>query len=244
MERVALISDLHGNLTALEAVLADIADNAVTRIICLGDLVGKGPRSDVVVDVTASSCESVVRGNWDDFIGNPTERVAFQWYQSQLGPDRLDYVSGLPLSMDMCVSGRIVRLFHASQESVHVRVLMGAGEERHKAMFESTELTGYGSAPDVVGYGDIHRAYNMSYKDKILFNVGSVGNPLDGTMASYAILEGEFGSSAPARFGIQLMKVGYDVEQELAVARKMDMPDFVAYEHELRTGLYGGSLRV
>jgi diadenosine tetraphosphatase ApaH/serine/threonine PP2A family protein phosphatase len=143
----------------------------------------------------------------------------------------------------LLVSGRNVRLFHASQESVHVRVLMSAGEERHKQMFESTDLTGHAGEPDVVGYGDIHRAYNMSYKDKVLFNVGSVGNPLDGTMASYGILEGEFGSAQPARFGIQLMKVGYDVEHELSVARCMDMPDYVAYEHELQTGLYAGSKR-
>jgi Icc-related predicted phosphoesterase len=60
MQRVALISDLHGNLTALQAVLADISDAGITRIICLGDLVGKGPRSDAVVDLR----------NWDRIDSN------------------------------------------------------------------------------------------------------------------------------------------------------------------------------
>jgi protein phosphatase len=248
VERVALISDIHGNMTALTAVLADIEARRITRIICLGDLVGKGPSSHTVVDVIAERCETVIRGNWDDFIANPSERPAFRWYQEQLGRDRLDYVTSLPLCLDIMVSGRLVRLFHASQESVHVRVLMSAGEERHLEMFASTDLTGVGPEPDVVGYGDIHRAYNMSYKHRMLFNVGSVGNPLDGTMASYGIIEGAFNDPTnnpkePATFGIQLVKVGYDTTRELTLARQADMPDYLAYEFELTEGRYGGSLR-
>ncbi len=243
MERVALISDIHGNVTALDAVLADIKNTGITRIICLGDLVGKGPASDVVVDRIVETCETVIRGNWDDFIINPTERESLRWHQQQLGADRSAYVSSLPLSIDLMVSGRRLRLFHASEDSVHVRVLMSADRERHLEMFSSTALTGFEGEPDVVGYGDIHRAYNMSYGNKILFNTGSVGNALDGTMAAYAIVEGTFGSSKPSRFGVQLVKVGYDVEHELSNARNADMPDYLAYEQELRTGMYAGSLR-
>ncbi len=244
VERVALISDIHGNVTALNEVFRDIADREVDRIVCLGDLVGKGPSSDAVVDVCRDRCELVIRGNWDDFIGNETSRPALRWYQQQLGPDRLAYLADLPLSIDMAVSGKSVRLFHASQESVHVRVLMSSSKESHLAMFEPTALTGPGPSPDVVGYGDIHRAYMMSYGHRTLFNVGSVGNALDSTTAAYAIMEGEFGKNLePSSFSIQLVRVHYDIDTELAIARESDMPHYEAYEHELRHGEYAGAMR-
>jgi protein phosphatase len=252
MERIALISDIHGNLTALEQVLCDIDSRGVKRVICLGDLVGKGPRSDTTVDICRERCETVLRGNWDDFIGRAEPSESVTWYQSQLGSARLSYLATLPLSLDLRVSDRVLRLFHASQESVHVRVLMQAGEERHRAMFESTELTGFGGTPDIVGYGDIHRSFVMSYRTAVgegvvhqtLFNVGSVGNSLDATSASYAVIEGEFEKiGTPAGFSIQLVRVEYDVEAELAAARMIDMPNYSAYECELRTGVYAGSMR-
>ncbi len=261
MSRVALISDIHGNVTALEAVLADIERRGIERIICLGDLVGKGPRSDLAVDICQDRCELVLRGNWDDFIGEESPTPVSSWYQAQLGSERLAYVGSLPLCFNQVVSGRRLRLFHASEVSVHQRVLMQAGEERHLAMFRSTDLTGPGPMPDIVGYGDIHRAFVMSYRtlqeghtDKALhqtlFNTGSVGNPLDSFEASYAVIEGDFGSGldgsadrAPHPFAIQLLRVAYDIERELDVARAMDMPNYEAYEYELRTGMYAGALR-
>ena len=265
MSRVALVSDIHGNVTALEAVLADIERRGIERIICLGDLVGKGPRSDLAVDICRDRCEFVLRGNWDDFIGEESPTPVSSWYQAQLGSERLAYVGSLPLCVDRMVSGRRLRLFHASEVSVHQRVLMQAGEERHLAMFRSTDLTGPGPTPDIVGYGDIHRAFVMSYRTlhegradralhQTLFNTGSVGNPLDSFEASYAVIEGDFDGNVepvrsvpvdPARhpFSIQLLRVAYDIERELEVARAMDMPNYEAYEFELRTGMYAGALR-
>ncbi len=253
VERVALISDIHGNLTALRAVLDDIERRGISRVICLGDLVGKGPRSDETVDACRDSCEVVLRGNWDDFIGKENPAPSVEWVQEQLGQVRLKYVANLPFCINLVVSGRSLRLFHASEASVHQRVLMQAGEERHRAMFDTTELTGPGSTPDVVGYGDIHRAFFMSYRtstpdgvvNQTLFNVGSVGNPLDSTAASYAIVEGAFACAEPTGdpFSIQLARVSYDIEAELAIALAMDMPNYAAYEVELRTGVYAGAMR-
>ena len=62
MDSVALISDLHGNLPALEAVLHDIKRRNISRIFCLGDLVGKGPHSEKVVDICREVCEVTVQG--------------------------------------------------------------------------------------------------------------------------------------------------------------------------------------
>ena len=75
MDRIALISDVHGNLTALEAVLADIDARGITRILNLGDYVGKGPRGADVIELCQDRCEVNIRGNWDDFIPDPDGRA-------------------------------------------------------------------------------------------------------------------------------------------------------------------------
>jgi protein phosphatase len=70
LSKVAIISDIHGNMQALEAVLAHIEQEGIDTIYCLGDLIGKGPDSDRVIDRCKDVCDVIVRGNWDDSIGN------------------------------------------------------------------------------------------------------------------------------------------------------------------------------
>jgi protein phosphatase len=240
LDRIALISDIHGNLPALEAVLDDIRARGIERIFCLGDLVGKGPHSAEAVDSCRSVCEVTVRGNWDDFILKDSEVPALQWHRRRLGPERLRYLGSLPGSHDLVMSGKRVRLFHASQLGIYHRVRMNDAPEHHLAMFTSTEFTGDGPEPDVVGYGDIHSAFVKSFRQRILFNVGSVGNPLDVTQASYGILEGAYEGQAPSGFAVQLVRVPYDIELAISQARAEGMPELEAYADELRTGRYRG----
>ena len=87
LERIALISDVHGNLTALEAVLADIEARGIERIFNLGDYVGKGPRGSEVVDRCQQLCEVNILGNWDDFLPDPDrdiENEALRWWKKEL----------------------------------------------------------------------------------------------------------------------------------------------------------------
>jgi protein phosphatase len=240
MDQIAIISDIHGNMPALEATLADIRARGINRIFCLGDLVGKGPHSELAVDRCRDACELIVRGNWDEFIGAATDSATLQWHQRRLGPERLGYLAALPPTIEFLLSGRQVRLFHASQQGIHHRVHMRAADDAHEAMFSNTDFTGYAVTPDVVGYGDIHVAYLKSFRQRMLFNAGSVGNPLDGTLASYAILEGVYGSADPAPLALQIVRLPYDVELAIAQAEELDMPDLAAYRDELRTGRYRG----
>lgn len=243
MDRVAVISDVHGNIPALEAVLADIRSRHIKTTYCLGDLAGKGPQSALAVDMCRDWCNVVVRGNWDDFLAKETDNTTLRWHQEQLGAERLDYLRHLPNAWDFGMSGRRIRLFHASQTSVHIRVHPNASYETHRAMFANTEFTGYEQAePDVVGYGDIHAAYVLPlYRDhKTLFNAGSVGNPLDEPMATYAILEGVLDSETVAPFAVQIVRLPYDIERAIEVAARMDMPELTPYEVELRTSIYRG----
>jgi protein phosphatase len=68
LNKIAVISDIHGNIPALEAVLKDINLRKIEKVFCLGDLVGKGPHPERVIDIIKQTCEVVVYGNWDDGI--------------------------------------------------------------------------------------------------------------------------------------------------------------------------------
>ena len=244
MDRIAIISDIHGNVPALDAALRDIRRRGIARIVCLGDLVGKGPDSDVVVDRCREVCETVVRGNWDDAVATPViEHRTIEWHRTRLGETRLDYLRSLPNTVDLTIGGKHVRLFHASQRNVHFRVRRTDADDRLLAMFENTAFTGEGTtAPDVVGYGDIHEAFVRNLPMKTLFNVGSVGNPLDTPEASYAILEGEDGDGERGGpFGILLVRVRYDIGRAIQDAIDAGMPDVDPYARELRTAQYRGA---
>lgn len=241
-DRIAIISDVHGNLTALETVLADIRAQGITRIVNLGDLVGKGPRPSQVIDRCREVSEATVQGNWDALVASvpPEPYPATLWNRAEIGDERAAYLGTLPAVHDMVLSGMNVRLFHASQISVFHRVHDTAPRDDHRAMFENTEFTGEGPPPRIVGYGDIHRAYAVTFEGRTLFNAGSVGNPLDMPLASYAILEGIADSTAPAPWSLRTVRLPYDIEGEIAVAAASGMPDLEPYANELRTGQYRG----
>ena len=243
MDRIALISDIHGNIPALEATLEDIRSRGITRIFCLGDLVGKGPHPDRAVDICRAECEITVKGNWDEFILVETDLPALRWQRGRLGSERLHYLASLPGTIEFYMSGKKVRLFHASHIGIYHRVRMNDPIDDHLAMFSNTDFTGDGPEPDVVGYGDIHRAYLKSYQGRMLFNVGSVGNPLDLTQATYAILEGTYEDRGARSFSIQLIRVPYDIELAIRQAEAEQMPDLEPYADELRTAWYRGTPR-
>jgi predicted phosphodiesterase len=242
MDQVAIISDLHGNIPALEATLNDIKRRNIKRIFCLGDLVGKGPHSDKVVDICQDVCETTIKGNWEDFMVRESDNPTIIWHQQRLGAERLAYIDNLSHTIEFHMSGRRVRLFHASQESVYYRVRMEDPRDKHLEMFANTDFTGHTPEPDVVGYGDIHRAYVMTFQHQMLFNTGSVGNPLDITQASYAILERTYGSECADTFSVHLIRVPYDIELAIKQAADEEMPSLEPYANELRTAKYRGAV--
>ncbi|TVY06669.1 metallophosphoesterase family protein [Paenibacillus cremeus] len=248
MNRIAIISDIHANLPALEAVLKDIRRRRIKQIICLGDLVGKGPQPAETVDRIRAVCELTIQGNWDHGINQPQDKEAGLWQQQQLGSERLRYLAELPLAAELLMSARRIRLLHASADSIYHRVLRKADKKEKLGMFTNTELTGgfHGDpevTPDVVGYGDIHVPFVQTLKSKdkkglLLFNTGSVGAPYDGLpQASYVILEGVKDSEAPAPFSIQLVRVPYDIEKVIALAEQLQMPGLNRFRYEMRHGL-------
>jgi predicted phosphodiesterase len=251
LDRVAIISDVHGNVTALQAVLADIQERRITRIVNLGDVIGKGPRGSEAVRLVREACEVTVRGNWDTSIAREAEHGSplGQWTRNELSAGDIAWLAALPGTFDMLVSGRRVRLFHASQTSEYTRVRVRHSDEEFRGMFSNTSFTGAFRAgdatkpdatPDVVGYGDIHTAYLKASHGLTLFNVGSTGNHLDAPSAPYVIIEGAANSPGPAPFAITFARVAYDIQAEISVARERGMPDADAYARELLDGVYRG----
>ncbi len=250
MDRIAIISDIHGNMPALEAALDDIRRRGISRVFCLGDLIGKGPNPDQVVDRIREICEVVVQGNWDLGITYRQDQAEGLWHQAKLGSDRLAYLEQLPFSIDFRLSGSMVRLFHASASSVFHRVRRKASKKDRLALFDHTVMTGTpedGRTPDIVGYGDIHIPYLTTIRNhslhangyasttgKVIFNVGSVGMPYDGIpQASYCIAEGIYGGTYTAGHSIQFIRVPYDIELAIKLAKKAEMPGADRYIREI-----------
>lgn len=243
MDKIAIISDIHGNIPALNAVLDDIKEKKIKKIICLGDLAGKGPNPAEVVDIIRAECSSVLMGNWDMMIAKENEFEMVKWAREKLGEERLDYIRNLPFSAEFYISGRLIRLFHASPQGVFNRVHSNSSSEKLLGLFDNTENTGNSFSeqkPDIIGYGDIHGAYIKYFDDKVIFNVGSVGNPLDMTLASYVILEGKYNGRENKGFQINFIRVPYDVELAIKLAKESNMPEIDAYINELKTGRYRG----
>ena len=246
-ERLALISDVHGNLTALEAVLADIDARGITRIFNLGDYVGKGPRGREVVELCRERCEVNIVGNWDDFLPDPErsfDNDALKWWLHQLGPGQGEWLRSLPFCHDFTMSGRRIRLFHASEETVHRRVRFDHDEAEFLGLFTNTPATGDGPVPDVIGYADTHDPYYETDRERrTVFNTGSVGNCMGDPTPVYVILEGVLGLEHDAPFSISFVRVPYDWKAELEVAAAMGMPELEGYTVEIRDGVYRGNLK-
>lgn len=241
-ERIAVLSDVHGNVTAFRAVLADIEARGITTVLNLGDVVGKGPRGSQCVAISREACAVTVRGNWDDFLPrpDPNRDTAMAWWHAELTAADREWLLALPLVHHLELSGRRIRLVHASAASLYTKVFFHHTPEEFAAMFATTELTGAGAAPDVVGYGDVHDAYVETFRGRTLFNAGSVGNPLDETTASYVVLEGVPGGTRADTFGMAFVRVPYDIEAEIVVATELGMPALTEYASELRTAVYRG----
>ncbi len=248
MERIAVISDIHANLVALEAVLEDIKRRKIDRIFCLGDIVMKGASPCEVVDIIRKKCEIVVKGNCDELVVNaPEESKSRKWYKDKLGKERIEYLDKLPMYQDIYMSGSYIRMFHATKNDLFNRIFDIDTIEKKKILFEEEK----GKEPDIVLYGDIHKQYMQKLQNKTIINVGSVGNVVefpnyDETItnmeetlqAYYCILEGEYKSKEKSAIAIQFVRVPYDIEKEITLAKKNNIFHLEKYIEELTTARY------
>ena len=243
MERIAILSDVHGNITALRAVIRDIERR--------GDSVIKCANPDKVVDLLRKKCDVILIGNCDEIVCRPGIEYGRFWSRDIIGEERARFLYNCPISYEFYMSGHLVRLFHASPISLeHIFNPMYPNSDtiyfnkiitNPEDLFKNTEFIGKTDTdpiPDIIGYGHLHTPNIFRFKNKTIFNVGSVGVPVEmnnegdenetskfSTMASYMILEGEFGSKKLSSICFTLVRLPYDINKEIVDLENSDMPN-------------------
>lgn len=170
--RIALVADLHGNRPATLALERDLARMQPDRVLCLGDIVGKGPSNDFTFDWAMQHCEIVLGGNWDFGVGKK-QFSPDQYYWDQLGTSRMERLCRLPLEYELVLSGRRIRLFHGRPLMEKLIPVQG-----DISLIEPFFQDGQGGRYDVVGYADAHRQGLRTVTPGVFFNTGSVGNAM------------------------------------------------------------------
>ena len=259
MNRIAIISDIHGNYQALKAVIDDIRNKGINSIICLGDIIGKGINSRRCIDLVKSTCNIVLKGNVDDrFCMNPedfkddeNEYNRIKFYQQTLTEEDINYLTNLPIYTEFYMSGNLIRLFHASVNNPYKIVFNYDLDFKNK--YELFKLND--SIADVVVYGHIHYQFMEKIYGKTLVNCGSVGTsgcPVleDGydskdeiSNAHYLIINGNLNDKENGKIEFSFESVPYDKETELKESEEAGNIDPV-YDELLRRGYYPGLPKV
>lgn len=251
MDKIAIISDVHGNITALNAVLEDIQKRNINRIFCLGDSITKCTHPDLVIDKLQKVCEIILLGNCDYTICKPSSKNKNFWSRNIIGEERAKFIASLPISYEFYMSGHLIRLFHASPYSLD-EIYNPMFSNKHSKyshleiddpnrLFENTKFIGKTDkdpTPDVVGFGHIHTPYLVRYRNKTIFNTGSVGVPVEmhnnnindesnkfSTVASYTIIEGYYEKTELDTISFNSIRVPYDIKKEVEDLKNSDMPN-------------------
>jgi putative phosphoesterase len=179
--RVALISDLHANQLALDAVRRDIDRVGVDQVVCLGDVATLGPHPNEIIQTLRDMGCPCIKGNHDDFLLDPalihsyTEAPvvvdAVDWCREQLSDDELDFLRGFRATMEIDLDGRNkLFLFHGSPQS-HMHDLLATTPPE-----ELDRLLGGHQAPVMAG-GHTHVQMLRQHRGALLVNPGSLGQP-------------------------------------------------------------------
>lgn len=228
---VGIISDIHGNLPALDAVLADLATRRVDAIYCLGDLVGYGPFPNEVTDRIRTGAIPTVMGNYDDGVGydrdacgcvyrTPVEQERGQqslaWTRARVTGRNKAFLRALPPEIRIEEGSTRVLLVHGSPRHMNEYLF----EDRPVARFRRLAAS---SGADIIAFGHTHRPYSKTVNGVRFVNAGSVGRPKDGDWrACYVILN--TGATEPVEF----VRVPYDAARVAAVIRTSGLPDAFA----------------
>jgi putative phosphoesterase len=236
--RIAIVSDVHGNLTAFDAVVADIERRVPDLVVHGGDLALMGAQPAEVIDRLRELGWPGVVGNTDEVLWRPQEqarqrelapklhpllRLIFEEYApatlDRLGEDRVAWLRELPAELRV----EEVVLVHAAPGDLWRAPMPDAADDELAAVFEPLRAA-------TAVYGHIHRPYTRSLTALTVANSGSVGMPWDGDpRASYLLVE----DGHP-----QLVRVEYDVEREVTLLLDSGYPDSERLAEMRRRGTF------
>jgi diadenosine tetraphosphatase ApaH/serine/threonine PP2A family protein phosphatase len=232
--RTAILSDVHGNLEALEAVLEHLSGESVERVVCLGDLVGYGADPNPCCARIREVADEVVAGNHDHgAVGltdvtrfNPFARKAIEWTARMLDIDHRRYLEHL--SLTLVLSGERATLVHATPGRPEAwEYVFGPAEVSKEFEAFTTQCCFVGHTHIPVCF--VHhpdgrvtgvRLDRLRLQDgfRYIINVGSVGQPRDGDpRAAYAVWNDEAGT-------LEMHRVDYDVEAASDKILKAGLP--------------------
>ncbi|HEU5015504.1 MAG TPA: metallophosphoesterase family protein [Roseiflexaceae bacterium] len=225
--RIALLSDIHGNIVGLQAALARIDQlGGADVLFALGDFLAVGPGADDLIDLLLARQARMIRGNWDEiFMGVerylehiPPDAHAFvmqnyEWLMHNVSPDAQNLIAGLPLNDQIEVEfGRRLFVCHAAPDDPWSRACSAN-------VPTATLRDVYGSVQaDVVAYGHYHAHHIVPLDHKLLVNVASVGMKR-GAQSAFTMLE-----YADERWTIQQYQTPYDTEQFTRLSRERGVP--------------------
>ena len=223
---IALLSDVHGNLPALEAVLEDAAHRQIAEIWNLGDMLGYGPFPNEVLGRLREVAKVNIVGNYDrkvlDFARKrdkwkrkkpPAKFIAFQWNDAHLDAAGRDFLTLLPEQARRTVGGFDVLLVHGSPASIDE--LLGSDTPNQRLR----ELARFAQA-DIVVCGHSHEAFVRHVEEVWFVNPGSVGRPEAGDWrASYALLEFSDGG-----LKVGHRRVPYDIDRVARAVHAAGLP--------------------
>ncbi len=241
MLRFLVLSDIHANWYALEAVLAD-CDKRFDRILCCGDLVGYNPHPKQIIEWTRANCDAVIRGNHDKVVAgiddidwfNEVAQAAARWTAANLNRDELQYLRELakgPVRLEE------FQLCHGAPQDEDEYVTNPreaaacfAHLELPLTFFGHTHLQGgffskYGRVGPIPQVSRRERDSTVVLEHDVVYmiNPGAVGQPRDGDpRAAYAIFDSD-------QRMVTLRRVAYPVQKTADDIRKAGLPDVLAF---------------
>jgi putative phosphoesterase len=232
MKRVAVITDVHANLPALEATLSEIEGLGVDAVYCGGDLVGYGPHPNEVCELIESREIPTIYGNYDYAIGRDLEdcgcayvdkhdreigQLSVDWTLAHTSRQAKDFMRDLPFDLRFELNGKRIRLVHGSPRKVNEYLF----EDKPARTFERIAAL---SDCDVLAFGHTHKPWIHEYGNVRFVNCGAVGKPRDqDDRASFAVLEArDDGISA------SIQRVAYDAPAVAHEMRAVGLPDELA----------------
>jgi putative phosphoesterase len=222
--RIAIISDIHGNQIALEAVLQDLAQQpTVDQLVIGGDLCLNGPYPRQVIETVQRLHCPVIQGNVDAEVVNKApdkgekKRSTVSWTREQIGPPGIHYLASLPFSHRISNSnGSDLLIVHANPLNLEEAIFPNASDSELEHL-----LGGLDSSIGALAFGHLHIAYTRHWRHLLLADVGSCGLPRDEDLrAAYGILTWQ-----DNKWQAEIRRVEYDVQAVIRQIRTCGMPN-------------------
>ncbi|MFQ5864799.1 MAG: metallophosphoesterase family protein [bacterium] len=234
--RYAIISDIHGNLEALQKVLTQIDNEKIDQILCLGDVVGYGPNPNECVDIVRKKSKITLAGNHDYApLGkldisyfNPWARSAINWTADELTQSSIDFLLNLPLKIEID-SFTIVHSTPHNPEEWNYIITIGDAIRNFPEFESQVCFVGHSHVPLIIAEDDKgeyqvinENPLKLKRNNRYIINVGSVGQPRDlNPRAAFAIFD-----TKEATY--ELFRVEYDMTETQRKIRDSGLPEFLA----------------